>query len=273
VTTPLRRLRGFALACHAAPTIGVTGVMTVFAWSLGWSGASLALLAVTILVGQLSVGWSNDAYDSGLDARSARVAKPTVAGDVSPRALWVAAFIALAAAIPLSVLVAGLLGGAFHLLALAMAWLYNLRLSRTAWSWLPYAVAFAAAPPFLTLGLDDRWPPLWMIAAFALIAVSAHLANALPDLAADRDAGLGGLAVHLGERTSTRLCWLLLTLGTGVVAAAMADRSLLVSVALIAVLIGAALVGRRLAGRATAFNALLAVVALDVIAIAILPVL
>jgi 4-hydroxybenzoate polyprenyltransferase len=154
-----------------------------------------------------------------------------------------------------------------------MAWLYNLRLSRTAWSWLPYAVAFAAAPPFLTLGLDDRWPPLWMIAAFALIAVSAHLANALPDLAADRDAGLGGLAVHLGERASTRLCWLLLTLGTGVVAAAMAERSLLVSAALIAVLVGAALVGRQRAGRATAFNALLAVVALDVIAIAILPVL
>ena len=37
-----------------------------------------------------------------------------------------------------------------------MAWLYNLRLSRTVWSWLPYAVAFGCAPLFLSLGLDGQ---------------------------------------------------------------------------------------------------------------------
>jgi 4-hydroxybenzoate polyprenyltransferase len=266
-----RRLRGLALACHAPPTVGVTGVMTVFAWSLGWSGGSLVLVAVTILVGQLSVGWSNDAFDSALDAHAARAAKPTVAGDVSPRLLWSAAIIALIASVPLSVLVAGVVGGSFHLLALGMAWLYNLRLSRTVWSWLPYAVAFAAAPPFLTFGLDGQAPPLWMVAAFALIAVSAHRANALPDLETDRAARLGGLAVRLGARASVRLCWLLLAVGSMVIAVAMAERSLVLAGVLLVIPVAAEEVAWRRGRPSTMFHALLAVAALDVIAIAVLP--
>ena len=75
----MRRLRGFALACHTAPTVGVTLIMTAFAWSLGWRGGDLALVALTVLVGQLSVGWCNDAHDSDLDARAGRAGKPTVA--------------------------------------------------------------------------------------------------------------------------------------------------------------------------------------------------
>ena len=267
----MRRLRGYAVACHTAPTVGVTLIMTAFAWSLGWRGGELALVALTILLGQLSVGWSNDAHDSRIDAHAGRTGKPTVASDVTPRGLWIGAFATLVAAVALSWVVAGLVGGSFHVLALAMAWLYNLRLSRTVWSWLPYAVAFGCAPLFLSLGLDGQAPPVWMVIAFALAAVSAHLANALPDLETDRAAGLGGLAVHLGTRRATQLCWLLLALGTGVIAVATLPQSPLVAVVLAVVFVGAALVSRRRAAGSTTFNGLLAIVAIDVATIVLVP--
>lgn len=267
----MKRLRGFAVACHTAPTIGVTVIMTAFAWSIGWRGSDLALVALTILLGQLSVGWCNDAHDSRIDARAGRVGKPTVARNVMPRELWLGAFAALVAAIILSWLVAGLAGGSFHVLALGMAWLYNLRLSRTVWSWLPYAVAFGAAPLFLSIGLDGHVPPVWMIIAFALVAVSAHLANALPDLVTDREAGLGGLTVRLGAHRATGLCWLLLAVGTSVIALATLRQSPLVAIALTLVFLGAALLGRRRARGSTSFNGLLAIVAIDVAAIVLVP--
>jgi 4-hydroxybenzoate polyprenyltransferase len=156
-------------------------------------------------------------------------------------------------------------------LALAMAWLYNLRLSRTVWSWLPYAVAFGAAPLFLSLGLDGQLPPAWMVVAFALAAVSAHLANALPDLETDQAAGLGGLAVRLGTRQAKRLCWLLLALGTGLIALATLRQSPLVAIVLAAVFVGAALVGARRRAGSTSFNGLLVIVAIDVAAIVLVP--
>lgn len=267
----MTRIRGFARACHPAPTVGVTAIMTMLAWSIGWRGEALGLVALTVLLGQLSVGWSNDAFDSAHDRRAARTGKPTVTGDVSPRALWIGALLALTAAVLLSWVVAGWLGGSFHVLALALAWLYNLRLSRTAWSWLPYAIAFACAPPFLTFGLDDRSPPLWMVAAFAVIAVSAHVANALPDIADDRDSGLGGLAVRLGARRSIRLCWLLLAIGSGLVVVATAGRTPLAAAVVALAFLAGAVVARRRKRRDASFASLLAIAAIDVAAIALIP--
>ena len=41
------RIRAYAVAAHAGPTLAVTVIMTVFAWSAGWRGLPLALLAAT----------------------------------------------------------------------------------------------------------------------------------------------------------------------------------------------------------------------------------
>ena len=267
----MRRLEGFVRACHAPPTVAVSVVMTVFAWSLGWQGWSLALVFVTVLVGQLSVGWSNDAFDAAVDARAGRLRKPTVQNVVSARALWIAASIALVCAIALSWLVAGPVGGSFHVFAIAMGWLYTVALVRTSWSWLPYALAFGAMPFFLSLGLDGELPPTWTVLAFATVAVSGHLANALPDLDSDRAAGLGGLAVRLSERRSVLLCWVLLAVGTAVIAFGTAARSPLTAVVLVAVYLVVLAIGARQTNHARRFQALLIIAIVDVVAIAVLP--
>lgn len=258
-------LRGYVVAAHAAPTAVVTLIMTVFAWSIGWRGAPLVLVLLAVIVGQLSVGWSNDAFDADLDRAAGRQEKPTVSGAVVASRLWRAAWIALAVSALLSWIAAGPIGGSFHVLFLAMAWLYNVALSRTVWSWLPYAVAFGAMPAFLYVGLDGSAPPWWTVAVFAIVATSAHLANALPDLESDRETGLGGLAVRLGRRRSTVLCWLLLALGTGILVAVTWPISPWTSVVLVAGFATALVLGSL--RPPAVFAALLGVVVLDVVAL------
>jgi 4-hydroxybenzoate polyprenyltransferase len=265
----VRHLRAFVDASHAAPTLAVTLTMTAFAWSIGWRGWPLVTVAAALLVGQLSVGWSNDAFDSATDRQADRRSKPSVRGDVTARALWTAAAAALAASCVLSWLAAGWVGGSFHVLALLAAWTYNVVLSRTAWSWLPYAVAFGAVPPFLYIGLDGHMGPWWTTVVFAIIAVSAHVANALPDLESDRAVGLDGLVIRLGVRRSTYLCWMLLGIGTSmlVIVTLTSGGASWTSVILVGAYPAAVLYGRFSTRRSAMFLALLVVVVVDVVAL------
>jgi 4-hydroxybenzoate polyprenyltransferase len=269
------RLRGFVTASHALPTLAVTVVMTICAWNIGWRGVPLALASTAILVGQLSIGWSNDAFDASADARAGRVDKPTVAGAVSPRTLWVLAAVALLASSALSWAAAGLVGGSIHVFALSMGWLYNVALSRTPWSWVPYALAFGAFPLFLYVGLDGVPGPWWTVAVFSIVAVSAHLANALPDLESDRSAGVDGLVVRLGARTSTLLCWLLLGVATGILVVVAVANSAGPWTALVLITgFAAAVIFGSMSRRPSAmFLALLGVALLDVAALTLTPVL
>jgi 4-hydroxybenzoate polyprenyltransferase len=204
-------------ACHPGPTALVTIVVTALSWQVGWAGWPLLGVALAVLLGQLSIGWSNDAVDAAVDAEAARAAKPTVSDGVGARTLMTAALIVGTASLILSWVVAGPIGGTCHVIGVAMGWLYNLRLSRTAWAWLPYGIAFGLLPSFVYVGLDGTWPPAWLTIAFAVLGISAHLGNSLRDLDADSAIGLGGTASRLGRRRTRMLAWLLLVVGTSVV--------------------------------------------------------
>jgi 4-hydroxybenzoate polyprenyltransferase len=261
----LSRLKGFIQASHAAPTVVVTAVVVLLAAGLGWRGWSLAGVFFAVMIGQLSVGWSNDAFDAPLDARSQRRDKPTVALGVSPRALWVAAVIALATSSALSWFVAGIIGGSWHVFALIMAWLYNTVLSRTWWSWLPYALAFGSIPAFLTYGLDGQAPAMWLTAVCAIVGVSAHIANALPDVETDRQAEVEGFVTSVGTTAATWLCWILLTVGSLILAMEISSVSTWFPLAIGITLVGAALYGRFSRDRTAMFNAILALVVVQVL--------
>lgn len=215
---PVNLLIQLSRASHVQPTVAVTGLTTVLAWGLGWPMTRLPGLVAVVLAGQLSVGWSNDAHDADLDHRSQRTEKPVVQGALEARMLWwLAGFMLLGSCVG-SWMIAGWIGGSFHVLALAAAWSYNLVLSRTAWSWVPYVVAFGSVPAFLAFGLDGRPPPWWLVVAVSLIGVSGHLANASGDIDRDARAGVSGLAVRIGPRRAGAGCWALLAIGTGILA-------------------------------------------------------
>jgi 4-hydroxybenzoate polyprenyltransferase len=108
--------------------------------------------------------------------------------------------------IPLSFVAAGWIGGAAHIAAVASALAYNFFLARTVWSWVPYAVSFALMPVFIAQAISPAlWPTIPLTLLSVLVGVTAHLLNAIPDIAIDRDTGWGGLAVSLGKRRSTVL--------------------------------------------------------------------
>ncbi|MFD7123863.1 UbiA family prenyltransferase [Streptomyces anulatus] len=198
------RAVGLALACHPGPALAVTALGCALALGSGLGGPRSALVTAAVLTGQLSVGWCNDAYDARRDAEAGRRGKPAADGTVEARAVWAAAVVALALCVPLS-LACGALAGMVHLAAVAAAWLYNLRLKATALSWLPYVAGFGALPAAVALSLPGGpWPRWWTVTAGALLGFAAHLADTLPDIAADRAAGIRGLPHRLGTR-GTRL--------------------------------------------------------------------
>ena len=85
---------------------------------------------------------------------------------------------------------------------------YDLGLKCTRWSWAPFVVAFPLLPIWswtAVRGWDRRLR--WVYPVGAPLVLGIHLANTLPDLAADRRSGVQGLAHRLGPRWSRRVCW------------------------------------------------------------------
>jgi 4-hydroxybenzoate polyprenyltransferase len=190
-------------ASHFPQTVAMVALATVSAAILGTSGWALVIVALAMLSGQLSIGWSNDYIDAQLDKNIDRRNKPVVAQGLDPAQLRIPIVVALVTVIPLSFIAADFVGGMAHLAAVASAWVYNLYLARTVWSWAPYAVSFALLPVFIAqTASTETWPTIPVVVLFALVGVVAHILNALPDVAIDRDAGVGGLAVSLGRRAS-----------------------------------------------------------------------
>ncbi|MGW0661673.1 UbiA family prenyltransferase [Streptodolium elevatio] len=198
--------RALARACHPLPSAAVTAMVTAVAAGAGRGAAGSAGVGAAVLAGQLSVGWCNDAVDARRDAVAGRSEKPAATGELSLRALGLAAGAALAACVPLSLL-GGREAAAAHLTGVVFGgWAYDLGLKGTVLSPLPYAVGFGVLPAFVTLGLPGApWPAWWAVSGAALLGVGAHLVNVLPDLDADRATGVRGLPHRLGAARVRRI--------------------------------------------------------------------
>lgn len=208
-----RVLLGLALACHTGPTVVVTTLAAAVAIAVGAPVATVVLVVASVLLGQLSIGWSNDWIDAARDLAVGRADKPVVRGLVTPSTLRAAAGAAAVAGILLPLAV-GVAAAAAHLVVVVSGWLYNLGLKSSVWSWLPYATAFGALPAFVVLALPGApGPAVWAVAVGALLGVGAHLANVLPDLDDDAATGVRGLPHRLGRRATGVLAPVLLTAG------------------------------------------------------------
>jgi 4-hydroxybenzoate polyprenyltransferase len=166
---------------------------------------------MAVATGQASVGWSNDYLDSKTDRELARSTKPVVRDGLPAHSLRIPILVSLILVVPFSFLAGGLIGGFAHLIAVASAWIYNLWLSRTIWSWLPYAISFAMLPVFIGQSVSrDLWPSWPIILLAVIVGVISHLLNAIPDIDIDKRSNLGGLAVLLGKKASL---WLVVFFG------------------------------------------------------------
>lgn len=189
-----------ARACHPLPSLAVSVFAIALGVAAGARPAQSVLLGAAVLAGQLSIGWLNDLVDAGVDASAGRSTKPVAAGQVSPQAVRVAIGLALAACVALS-LALGPVPGGLHLLAVASAWVYDLRLKGTVASPLPYAVSFGLLPAIAATAAGST-PTRSLVVAAALLGVAAHFANTVPDAAADAATGVRGLPQRIGPRRS-----------------------------------------------------------------------
>jgi 4-hydroxybenzoate polyprenyltransferase len=195
------------IATHLVPSLAVTAIAVLLAARGAGHGSGiaaappvasrLALVALTVLAGQFSVGWSNDAIDARRDAAIGRRDKPAATGLVSVAALWVAAGLALLTSLAASATL-GPAAALVNVAMLAIAWAYNLGLKATALSPLPYLAAFGLLTVFVAATLPGHPLPRWLVAVAAgLLGAGAHFVNVLPDLAADRATGVAGLPHRL----------------------------------------------------------------------------
>ncbi|KRB36860.1 UbiA family prenyltransferase [Microbacterium sp. Root180] len=187
---------------HPGPTLVVTGLALALGLAVGLEPWRLVLLVLAVFAGQVSIGISNDAIDAPRDRAVGRTDKPIARGDVSERAAWAAALVALVAALVLSApLGFGML--AAHAIFLASAWAYNAGLKSTPFSIVPFIVSFGIFPSLATLAAPDpRLAAPWAWIAGAALGAAVHLTNVLPDLDDDRATGVRGLPHRIGARAS-----------------------------------------------------------------------
>jgi len=210
--------------------------------------AAAGFVVGAVFSGQLTIGWGNDLVDLPRDRAVGRSDKPLAAGELDRRFVLRCLAVAAVACVVLSLL-AGWRSGLVHLfVGVASGHAYNLGVKATAWSWLPYALAFGTLPSVVTLAGDTpSWAPAWMAATAAALGVGAHFLNALPDLADDARTGVQGLPHRLGATWSRVLATLLLVGGsvTAVLGPAGAPTTwALAALGLVLVLGAVALAGR-----------------------------
>ncbi len=208
----LRWLAAAVRLVHPAPTAAVTllsGLLgaVLLAESAQPIGGRWWATWAAVLGSQVFTGAINDLVDRNRDTAAGRVNKPLASGDISPEgALWVASgglALQLAASLQLGTLPLAL-GAAATLSALA----YNLWLSRTPLSVVPYLVSFGLLPVWVAAGvgvpLDRVTAAVPLVAPFA---AAAHLANVARDYETDAEAGSRCAAQLLGRRSSVWLAW------------------------------------------------------------------
>jgi 4-hydroxybenzoate polyprenyltransferase len=208
----VKKLRGLLKASHFGPTLIVTSISWFFAAYYWWEGPAF-VIAFGVFTGQLVVGWSNDLYDFADDLKHNRLNKPLVAGTITQKYLmkW------LRFMVPFSFIAnllgpLGFKGGLVYMFGISMGVAYNFYFKYNVFSWLPYALAFAALPSCITISKDIA-PPVWMWLGGAIFGSAAHFINVLKDIDQDRASGIGGAPQRIGKRSSIFVAALLIALG------------------------------------------------------------
>lgn len=235
---------------HPAPAAAVVALSAALALilvrqagqRLDWS---VALIILSIAGSQVATGAFNDWADRERDA-GLRPEKPIPAGQLSATAALAIGVVGLITQLLASALL-GPLPLLLGALAVGSALVYDLALSRTPLSVVPYVISFGLLPAWIASGIGV---PIERVAGAMLLvapfAAAAHLANALRDFPLDSAAASRNLAQLLGPRRSLWLAvGLALLVGVGVaIAFAGGDRpssvsAVLGSLGLAAVAIGA----------------------------------
>lgn len=171
----------------------------------GGDTATAVRLGLAMLALQASIGSFNDWRDAAIDRRT-KPGKPlasgTVPGRIAAGVAVVCALVGMALVVPSgSVLVILALAG------LAIGYAYDLALSRTALSWLPWAMGIPLLVVFAWYGAVQALPRAFvlLLPLAAVAGTALAIGNALADIERDGEAGVRTIAVALGRMRAWRV--------------------------------------------------------------------
>lgn len=207
---------------HPAPAAAVVtlslalGALLSAQAGRGATDPRVLLVALAVLGSQIMTGGLNDWADRERD-REVQPSKPIPSGEISPRGALAVALAGFALQVGASVPL-GPLPLTLGIAASASAVAYDLWLSRTALSFLPYLASFGLLPLWIASGVGA---PLERVAAAPILigpfAVAAHLANTVRDFDLDARLGSGNLSQRIGRRAAFVGAWgIAMTVGIGV---------------------------------------------------------
>ena len=205
----LLKIRAYLKAAHFGPTMLITAISFALGTQLWWEGPAY-VIAFTVFLGQLIIGWSNDLYDYEDDLKHNRTNKPLVAGTITPESLRRTTFIFIPIAVIANLIgPLGLKGGSVYLLGVGCGIAYNFYFKFSPLSPLPYAIALAALPASVYYSVN-RTPPLWILAGGSLLGVGFHFLNVLKDIEKDQSSSIKGLPQIVGKRASAAIALILI---------------------------------------------------------------
>jgi len=212
----MSKVRGVLKASHFGPTLIVTTISWIVANYYWWEGPAY-VIAFGVFTGQLIVGWSNDLYDYEADLKHNRQNKPLVAGVITSSYLlkWLRFMVPFSFAANLLGPL-GFKGGLVYMFGVSMGVAYNFYFKYNAFSWLPYALAFAALPSCVVIS-KSLHVPVWMWLGGAIFGSAAHFINVIKDMDQDRLSGIGGLPQRIGKANSIVAAAVLIAVGAATV--------------------------------------------------------
>jgi len=193
------RIGGLFRLTHPFPSLLnalATGAIAILA---GGAPVVALRLGAAMFALQASIGSLNDLVDATLDAGH-KPGKPIPRGQASPHDARVIVALGLALGLTLT-WPSGVAATGVALAGIACGYVYDLRMSRTAWSWLPFAIALPLVPMYAWFGATANAPGalLELIPIGVLAGAGLALANGLADLERDDAGGVQTAAVRLGQ--------------------------------------------------------------------------
>ena len=209
-------------AAHPRQAVATAALLATAAAASGRPLREVALVALTVLVGQAILGWGDDLTDRARDRRQDRD-KALVGDRLDPGTVWFALTCAVLLVVPLAI-AHGERAGLAYLASLTVALVGDRFLHARVLSFVPWMVSFALYPAFLAYGgwngVGTTTPPTTvMVVLSALLGLCVHVLLALPGLVHDHAEGEHSLPLLLALRVGTPRLLLVASVLAGVVAA------------------------------------------------------